>query len=536
MRPGQRSNFVWIWFIATAAIVGYWLLFADATEQRILAHTLALAVSSAIGAVLLGGLWSFAMWGQSVWQVGLRWWALAATLMPIFLHLSVWDAAIGKLGWITADTNQLFQPLIPRWLAAWWVHATATAPAVGWLLVKYLQMERPASEQQALLEYSPARVFWLLTIVRLRPVLWVGGMWALLVACREIAVTDLYQIGTLAEQIYLGFSLAQPDRALPGQPPEFWHASWLLQLLTIGWIACSSTTMILVVARTSAGSRDRLRDVQMPHRGSLRQAVVAGALGLVFVAVPLVNLVLRSCLVVESVGGSPQVQYHLSAMIAALGRVVTEYRDSIYWSGMIALWGGCCSLTVGMYWAWQARQRTWVFIAYWLVAALVLALPGPLIGSFYFQIFDRDWGRSINRILDRTILLPVLATVTYCWPIVAILCWQTVREVPQDTIESAQLDGVPRHWQLWTLLVRGTWPRLIGWLVLVIAWMFGELSASQMVLPPGIDTVPRLMLGFLHAGVDEMTAAMSLWLILLWLTIAAAGQGLVQLNNRRMVT
>lgn len=536
MRPEQPSYLVWLWCIATSAILGYWLFFADATEQRILAHTLALAVSAALGAVVLGSLWAFAMWGQSVWQVGLRWWALAASLMPIFLHLSVWDAAIGKLGWITADTDQLFQPLVPRWLAAWWVHATSIAPAVGWLVVKYLELEKPASEQQALLILSPVRVFWQLTLVRLGPVLWIGGMWALLVACREIAVTDLYQIGTLAEQIYLGFSLAQPDRALGGQTPQFWQATWWLQVLTIGWIACSATTLIMVVVRTDTLSRNRLRNVVMPVGGSWRQAAVGASLGLLFIAIPLANLVLRACLVVETIDGSPQVTYQVTALIAALGRVITEYRDSIYWSGLIAAWGGGCSLLVGLYWAWQARQRYWVFVAYWSVAAIVLALPGPLIGSFYFQLFDYDWGRTVNRILDRTILLPVLATVTYSWPVVAILCWQTVREVPQDTIEAAQLDGVPDHWQLWTLLVRGTWPRLVSWLVLVIAWMFGELSASQMVLPPGIDTVPRLMLGFLHAGVDEMTAAMSLWLILLWLALAAAGQGLVQLNNRRMVT
>jgi ABC-type spermidine/putrescine transport system permease subunit II len=31
-----------------------------------------------------------------------------------------------------------------------------------------------------------------------------------------------------------------------------------------------------------------------------------------------------------------------------------------------------------------------------------------------------------------------------------------------------------------------------------------------MVLPPGMDTVPRRALGMLHAGVDEMTAALTL--------------------------
>jgi ABC-type spermidine/putrescine transport system permease subunit II len=51
---------------------------------------------------------------------------------------------------------------------------------------------------------------------------------------------------------------------------------------------------------------------------------------------------------------------------------------------------------------------------------------------------------------------------------------------------------------------------LVGvWGVLLIA-VFGELSAQQMVAAPGIDTVPRQLLGWMHAGVDELASATSL--------------------------
>jgi ABC-type Fe3+ transport system permease subunit len=163
-------------------------------------------------------------------------------------------------------------------------------------------------------------------------------------------------------------------------------------------------------------------------------------------------------------------------------------------------------------------------------------MPGPLIGLTYFQIFDCDWGPAINRILDRTILLPVLATMTYGWPIVAILCWHLVHEVPSELLDAAEMDGVPRWRQLWTLFVRGAWRQLLGVAILLFAWMFGELSASQMVLPAGVDTVPRLMLGFLHAGVDEMTAAFGLILIVGWFLVAGFGQLFIRLNSLRRLT
>jgi len=58
----------------------------------------------------------------------------------------------------------------------------------------------------------------------------------------------------------------------------------------------------------------------------------------------------------------------------------------------------------------------------------------------------------------------------------------------------------------------------------VAAFCFAELSATQMVLPPGIDTVPRLALGMLHAGVNESTAALTIVTLLPVLVLAILAQ------------
>jgi len=60
----------------------------------------------------------------------------------------------------------------------------------------------------------------------------------------------------------------------------------------------------------------------------------------------------------------------------------------------------------------------------------------------------------------------------------------------------------------------------LGIWMLIVAICFSELSASQMVLPPGIETVPQVTLGKLHAGVNETTAALSLLTIGLVVAIA----------------
>ena len=73
----------------------------------------------------------------------------------------------------------------------------------------------------------------------------------------------------------------------------------------------------------------------------------------------------------------------------------------------------------------------------------------------------------------------------------------------------------------------------IGCWLISFAFCFGELSASQIVLPPGIDTIPRLMLGLLHAGVDEMTAALTIVTFGAIVLVSASGWALIRLNQRR---
>ena len=73
------------------------------------------------------------------------------------------------------------------------------------------------------------------------------------------------------------------------------------------------------------------------------------------------------------------------------------------------------------------------------------------------------------------------------------------------------------------LAVLGNWQVLVGILLLCFAISFGELSASQMALPPGIDTVPRVTLGLLHAGVNERTAAITIVSAALIVCVSASG-------------
>ena len=55
--------------------------------------------------------------------------------------------------------------------------------------------------------------------------------------------------------------------------------------------------------------------------------------------------------------------------------------------------------------------------------------------------------------------------------------------------------------------------------------------ASQTVIPPGLDTVLRRMLGMLHSGVDDTTAGLTIVTVLFILVICPSGWTLVRLNR-----
>ena len=183
--------------------------------------------------------------------------------------------------------------------------------------------------------------------------------------------------------------------------------------------------------------------------------------------------------------------------------------------------------------AWLARQNRparWIFI---LLMALSFTLPGPLIGTTIAEFFTNVKFSPAIWLYDRTIFAPAIANLIFCWPLAGMFLWFLFSRTDRHTLQSMQIDGGTRWHTFWQLgIVRNAWAIGGTWL-LTFALSFGELSASQLVLPPGMDTLPRLMLGLLHAGVDEMTAAIT---ILIAATIFAVSLVAYGLMTRRFTT
>jgi iron(III) transport system permease protein len=71
------------------------------------------------------------------------------------------------------------------------------------------------------------------------------------------------------------------------------------------------------------------------------------------------------------------------------------------------------------------------------------------------------------------------------------------------------------------------WALAVAWL-LAFALALGELGASILVVPPGVETLSIHIFGLLHYGVEDRVAAICLALIGLFAIVAAVVYGLAR--------
>src|SRR2546423_9994903 len=70
--------------------------------------------------------------------------------LPLYVQLSGWDAALGKLGWFTLGHGSLAQPFLAGMRGAIFVHGIAAVPWVALIVGIGLLQVDPAQEEAAL--------------------------------------------------------------------------------------------------------------------------------------------------------------------------------------------------------------------------------------------------------------------------------------------------------------------------------------------------------------------------------------------------
>src|SRR5687768_7477756 len=145
-----------------------------------------------------------------------RWLAAAAVglllFLPIWVQLSGWDAALGKLGWFTLAFGSGPRPLLEGIPGAIFVHGVAAIPWVALIVGLGLAQVDRAQEEAALLDCSPLAVILSITLPQSWSFLAAAAVWVAVSTATEMTVTNIYVVDpaqwTFTEQFYMNYSTA----------------------------------------------------------------------------------------------------------------------------------------------------------------------------------------------------------------------------------------------------------------------------------------------------------------------------------------
>ena len=490
-------------------VLSVWLSIAGDVDRIVALNTVLLGAAVNLMAIPLGIAVAMSCMGKSWFSNLTITICLSLIFVPLFVYVSAWDAAFGKLGWITGISTGANQTVGP-WLMAIWIHGLAAIPQVSIVLWLGMTMSGRVHEERASLDANQNSIFWHITLPKIMPLIGLAIVWNFVVCAREIAVTDIYRIGTLAEQIYLGYSLSDFD-AMSGA---------MTTVIIIATVAAIVFFTLLPTTANDSLTMDLMKNSKSrtpPFFASFITTLVL----LVLVAAPAINLIARASRSVDFVKGDPIVSYSLANMFSVVARVPSTFVEEFCWSTTIAATSTIILTLVSVLLVWRSTQsRRWKIMLLGSMA-VCCSLPGPLIGSGLLEA--RSWIdlQSFQWLFDRTVFAPVVANTLFCFPISVVLVWFIFQNIARDADESMATEGASPITRLFQLVVLANGKMLLGSMIIVFAVCFGELSATQLAVPPGIDTIPRRMLGLLHSGVNDHTAGLTIvsvctvWLLIL---------------------
>ena len=204
----ERRWFFWCGLALLLASVGLLLVLADRRILLLARNSLWVGLGACAVAVPVGTFAGAGALSHGPARSPTVFWLVASLLfLPLYLHAAAWDAGFGQLGWYSAVRESVRAPLLQGVWAVMWIHGLWSVPWVTLIVSAVLHWSEPELEEAALLDATHAQVFFRVTLRRAVPGVITASVWVMLVAIGEIVVTDLYQVRTLAEELYTGYAL-----------------------------------------------------------------------------------------------------------------------------------------------------------------------------------------------------------------------------------------------------------------------------------------------------------------------------------------
>ncbi|QDU98375.1 ABC transporter permease [Lignipirellula cremea] len=502
----------WLLLAAVVLLAGG---LVDARTRMLAGNTLFLAAGSCLIALPLGGAaaWLLVRTNVPGRLLFAGCWG-GMLLVPLYLQAAGWDAGFGRQGWHSLIFGSFAEPWLRGWQGAIWVHGMAAAPGACLLVGLGLGQVDRNWEEEGLLHGSGLEVFFAVTLRALVPWLGAAALWCLASVASEIAVTDLFQTPTFAEEIYLTLSLG---------------TGWDASTLHVGPSAALLAGMTLLLLGAAVGLPPGDQDSRPPQRlplGAFRLPAFLLLLLLtaLLLGAPLGNLIYKAGALSEMVDGELVRSWSPGKTLKQVFGAFFLYRREF--GATLGIGAGAATLAILVVapWAWWGRTGGLRAVPGLLLTSAALAIPGPLVGLAVIGLLNQDSPWFIW-LYDRTLAAPILAAAFRGAPFAFLLCWQGMRTLAPHTLEAAAADGASSLRQFWSIGLRHAGAAIAAAWLAAATVASGDLAATILVSPPGVDPLSRRIFGLIHAGVDDQVAAASLaaWLLAAGLTILLLG-------------
>ena len=501
------------------------LALGDGRTARLAINTLLLAGAVVAVSVPLGTLAAFLLARTDLPGRKLFFALLAGLLfVPLYVQVGAWQAGFGMQGWYTFAYSG--PALLEGWRGAIWVHAVAALPWVVLIVSAGLRLVERELEEQALLDGSAWQAFRHVTLRRALGSIGVAALWVAVATSAEMTVTDYFQVRTYAEEIYIDIALGG-DLAvaplgdvfgwLPGgneTQAESGSLGILPGVLICAWLVVAASVLVgqlLPVVRQASFGEPlvfRLGAWRGPAAAAISVLVLAA------VALPIGSLAYKAGVEVSQVGGERVRDWSLAKCASIVAESPMRYRLQFGWSLLIGSLAASAAVGAALFFAWQARRGGRRAAPALGLAALALAIPGPVVGLAVIALLNQPDVPPLRWLYDRSIAAPWLAQTWRGLPLALLVLLAALRSVPSEVLESAALDGA--RWP--TTLVRIVLPMRFGafagaWLA-AFALALAELDASVLTVPPGMETLTIHIFNLLHFSVEDQVAGICLTLFL----------------------
>lgn len=524
-------------------LLGVWALGLALGSEDAGLRELARNSSLLVAATLAGALPIGTVLAALVFRTDLpaaAWWR-ALLILPLFIPLPVfaglWKATLGTQGLFTVLTGAAWDMGL---LPAVATHAVAALPWVVLVVGLGLRSVEPELEETALLDASGLSVFRRVTLRRASGALLSAAVLVAALVLGEMAVTNLFNFRTYAEEVYVYFSTngALSPLALAGVPGMV----LLAVLLGLAFSAMLTHDPRQWETLWRGGFVFRLGRWKWPAT-ALLVVVTSATLGvLLWILVSRVGMQSRR---VNS--ASPPAESQAAAVSGrdyvrtwSAGAALRTFRDALSserreeWLASLLQSGLAAALAVAtaLPLVWWMHMRPRAAPALGVLLGVLLAVPGPVLALGLIMLLNRPG--PLGYVYDSMGGL-VLGLALRVWPFVLLAVWAPIRLLPRTLLEAARLDGAGR-WQLfrYVQLPLSLGPALLGLLV-GIALSLGELPVSVLLQRPGSMPLSVDIFNLLHAGVYNDVAAITLLLIALVFALGAGMILVARLMRRRLM-